>query len=66
MLYAIALFFPGLSMILAGRALPGLACVVLQCTLIGWIPATLWAFFVIQERNTGRQFERLHRGRGVR
>jgi len=59
MLYLVALFIPGLAMILAGRVLSGVACAVLQLTLIGWIPATLWAFFVVMEHNNGKRMDQM-------
>jgi len=44
MRYVIAFFFPWLSLFLQGKILSGLACLILQITIIGWIPAVIWAF----------------------
>jgi len=41
MLFAILL--PGISMIFRGHVLKGILCGVLHLTLIGWIPAAIWA-----------------------
>lgn len=41
MLFAILL--PGISMIFRGHFLKGLLCGILHVTLIGWIPAAIWA-----------------------
>lgn len=41
MLFAILL--PGISMIFRGHFLKGLLCGLLHVTVIGWIPAALWA-----------------------
>ena len=41
MLFAILL--PGISMIFRGHLLKGIICGVLHLTLIGWIPAAIWA-----------------------
>ncbi|MBF9143856.1 YqaE/Pmp3 family membrane protein [Hymenobacter properus] len=41
MLFAILL--PGISMIFRGHILKGLLCGILHITLIGWIPAAIWA-----------------------
>ena len=38
----LAILFPGLSMIFHGHLLKGILCIVLQITLIGWIPAAIW------------------------
>ncbi len=39
----LALTLPWLSFILRGKILSGIFCLILQCTLIGWVPAALWA-----------------------
>lgn len=41
MLFAILL--PGISMIFRGHVLKGILCGILHLTLIGWIPAAIWA-----------------------
>ena len=41
MLFAILL--PGISMIFRGHILKGILCGLLHVTLIGWIPAAIWA-----------------------
>ncbi len=41
MLFAILL--PGISMIFRGHFLKGLLCGILHVTVIGWIPAAIWA-----------------------
>ena len=51
MLYILALFLPGLAVMLAGKFLTGLLLFALQLTLIGWVPATIVSFFIINERN---------------
>ncbi|AWM12556.1 YqaE/Pmp3 family membrane protein [Flavobacterium sp. NRK F10] len=43
MRYVIAFFFPWLSLMLQGKILSGIICLLLQLTIIGWIPAFLWA-----------------------
>ncbi|MCC3153558.1 hypothetical protein Q3A66_12015 [Hymenobacter sp. BT770] len=39
----LAILLPGISMILNGHVLKGILCGVLHLTLIGWIPAAIWA-----------------------
>ena len=41
MLFAILL--PGISMIFRGHFFKGMLCGILHLTLIGWIPAAIWA-----------------------
>ena len=39
----LAILLPGISMILNGHVFKGVVCGVLHLTLIGWIPAAIWA-----------------------
>jgi len=39
----IAVLFPWLSFFLRGKILSGILCLILQITLIGWLPAAIWA-----------------------
>lgn len=47
MRYLIALFLPWLSFFTMGKVFQGILCLILQITLIGWIPATIWSFMSI-------------------
>ncbi len=39
----IAVIFPALSFLLRGKILTAILCFILQITLIGWIPCSIWA-----------------------
>ncbi|AIM38207.1 YqaE/Pmp3 family membrane protein [Sphingobacterium sp. SG20118] len=39
----IAVLLPWLSFFLRGKIFSGILCLILQCTLIGWLPAAIWA-----------------------
>ena len=43
MMILIAVLFPWLSFFLRGKIFSGILCVILQFTLIGWLPAAIWA-----------------------
>ena len=43
MRYVIAFFLPWLSLFLQGKIISGIICLLLQITIIGWIPAFIWA-----------------------
>lgn len=47
MLYLVALFLPGVAVMLTGSVLTGLVLCALQLTGIGWILATIVAFLII-------------------
>ena len=57
----IAIFFPFISFILRGRIITGIICLILQITLIGWIPAAVWAVISLQNSRADRRNEKLIR-----
>ena len=59
MRYLIALFLPWLTFFTMGKPIQGLICLVLQITLIGWIPATIWAFVSISNYHADKRTDRV-------
>ena len=57
----IAIIFPWLSFFLRGRILTGIICLILQCTVLGWIPAAVWAVIDLQNRRAERRTRRIIR-----
>jgi uncharacterized membrane protein YqaE (UPF0057 family) len=57
MLYILALFLPFLAVMLKGRIIVGVVLLVLQITLIGWLPATIVACFIINNENNKKHIE---------
>ena len=55
----LAIIFPWLSFILRGRILTGILCLILQCTLIGWIPAAAWAVISLNNARAERRTDRI-------
>ncbi|MCK0527232.1 YqaE/Pmp3 family membrane protein [Anaerobiospirillum sp. NML120449] len=53
----ICLVFPWLGFFTIGRPLAGFLCFVLQCTLIGWIPAAIWAVYSLSQYNADKKIE---------
>ena len=48
---------PWLAMFLRGKIFQGIVCIILHLTLIGWIPAAIWAVASYRED----QAEKRHR-----
>ncbi|ELZ5356002.1 YqaE/Pmp3 family membrane protein [Escherichia coli] len=48
----IAFLLPWLTFFTIGRPLTGVFCLVLQITLLGWIPATIWAVYALSQYKT--------------
>ena len=43
----VALLLPWLTFFTIGRPIAGIICLILQVTLIGWVPAALWAVYAL-------------------
>jgi len=53
----IALVLPWLLFFTIGRPLAGIICLILQMTLIGWIPAALWAVYALSQYKTDQKIK---------
>ena len=53
----IALVLPWLLFFTIGRPLAGIICLILQITLIGWIPAAIWAVYALSQYQTDRKID---------
>lgn len=51
----IAILLPWLSFFLRGRVLRGIICLLLQITLLGWLPAALWAVFDLHNKRAEKR-----------
>ncbi|MCG7392709.1 YqaE/Pmp3 family membrane protein [Microvirga sp. ACRRW] len=51
----IALILPWLTFFTIGRPFAGLICLILQVTVIGWLPAAIWAVYALSQFNTDRK-----------
>ena len=51
----IALFLPWLTFFTIGKLISGIVCLILQITLIGWIPATIWAVYALSQYKTDQK-----------
>ena len=54
----IAFLLPWLTFFTIGRPLAGIVCLILQVTVIGWIPATVWAVYALSQYNTDQKIRR--------
>ena len=51
----LAIFLPFLSFLTIGKPVAGIICLLLQITVIGWIPAALWAVYSLSQYNTDKK-----------
>ena len=54
----IAILLPWLSFFLRGKILLGFICLILQITVLGWIPAAFWA---VASRMDGKNKTRINK-----
>jgi len=59
MRYLIAILLPFLSFFTMGKVGQGLICLILQMTIIGWLPAALWALVTVSSYNADKRTDRL-------
>ena len=59
----IALIFPWLTFFTIGRPIAGVVCLLLQITLIGWLPATIWAVYALSQYKTDKKIQKAFAGR---
>jgi uncharacterized membrane protein YqaE (UPF0057 family) len=55
----IAFIFPWLTFFTIGRPFAGVLCLFLQITILGWIPATIWAVYALSQYKTDQKIQRV-------
>ncbi len=53
----LALLLPWLQFFTIGRPFAGIICLILQITLIGWLPAAIWSVYALSQYKTDRKIE---------
>ena len=51
----IALLLPWLQFFTIGRPIAGIICLILQLTLIGWLPAAIWSVYALSQYITDQK-----------
>jgi uncharacterized membrane protein YqaE (UPF0057 family) len=59
MRYILALLLPWLTFFTMGKILQGIICLILQITLIGWLPASIWALISVSNYNADKRTDRI-------
>lgn len=57
----LAILLPFLSFILRGKIITGIICLILQITVIGWLPAAIWAVLSLNNARAEQRNEKLIR-----
>jgi uncharacterized membrane protein YqaE (UPF0057 family) len=53
----IALILPWLTFFTISRPIAGIICLILQLTVLGWVPATIWAVYALSQYKTDQKIE---------
>ncbi len=53
--FILAILVPWLQFFTIGRPVAGIICLLLQLTLIGWIPAAIWSVYALGQYKGGKQ-----------
>lgn len=53
----IAILLPWLGFFTIGRPIAGIICLILQISLIGWIPAAIWSVYALGQYNTDKKIK---------
>jgi hypothetical protein len=57
----LAILLPWLSFLIRGKIFAGIFCLILQITLIGWLPAAIWAVVAHSNEKTQNKLNQIHR-----
>lgn len=54
----LALLLPFSVFFTIGRPFAGLLCLILQLTLVGWVPAAIWAVYALSQFKTDKKIQK--------
>ena len=54
----LAILLPWLNFFTIGRPISGIICLILQLTLIGWLPAALWSVYSLSQYKTDQKIKK--------
>jgi uncharacterized membrane protein YqaE (UPF0057 family) len=57
----LAIVFPFVAFFTIGRPISGIICLILQVTVIGWIPAAIWAVYSLGQYKTDKKIKKVLR-----
>lgn len=55
----LAILLPWLSFLLRGKIFAGMLCLILQITVLGWLPAAIWAVVSLNNARADRRTDRV-------
>ena len=58
MLYLLAILLPPIAILITGRPFQAFLSFLLMITILGWIPAAIWAVLVVHEHKANQRAHR--------
>lgn len=53
----LAILVPWLNFFTIGKPISGIICLILQLTLIGWLPAALWSVYSLSQYKIDKKID---------
>lgn len=53
----LAILLPWVQFFTIGKPIAGIVCLLLQLTIIGWIPASIWSVYALSQYKTDKKIE---------
>ena len=57
----VAILFPGISFLVRGKILAAILAIILQITLVGWLPVAIWAVASLNNERNEKRIKELER-----
>ncbi|GAA5097921.1 YqaE/Pmp3 family membrane protein [Wohlfahrtiimonas larvae] len=54
----LAFLLPWLQFFTIGRPIAGIVCLILQLTIIGWLPAVIWSVYALSQYSTDQKIKK--------
>lgn len=54
----LAIFLPWLQFFTIGKIFSGIICLILQITIIGWLPAAMWSVYSLSQYKTDKKIKK--------
>ena len=55
--FVLAMLLPWALFFTIGKPVAGVLCLILQFTLVGWIPAAIWAVYALSQYTTDQKIK---------
>lgn len=57
----LAIVFPGFSFLIRGKVLSAILAIILQLTIVGWLPVAIWAVVSLTNARSNRRMDDMER-----